>query len=77
MGWVPYVTNTFSVEKPEVKRQLERLRRRREEIINTDIKEMSWMCMDWISLAQNMDILRNFCKSSNKFPGSIRGWIIP
>jgi hypothetical protein len=68
MGWARYVTHTFWVGKPEVKRPLERFRRGREENINTDIKQMSWMGMDWISVAQNMDILRDCVQVAIIFP---------
>jgi hypothetical protein len=39
------------VGKPEGKRPLERLRRRREDNIEISIEEMGWIDMDWISIA--------------------------
>jgi hypothetical protein len=41
--------------KPEGKRPLERSRRRLEENIKIDLKEIGWDGMDWIDLAQNRD----------------------
>ena len=43
------------VEKPEGKRQLGRSRRRWEENINTDLKEVGFVGMDWIEMAQERD----------------------
>jgi hypothetical protein len=43
------------VEKPEMKRPLGRLRRRLEENIKLDIREIGWEGVDWIQLAQDRD----------------------
>jgi hypothetical protein len=41
------------VRRPEGKRQLRRPRRRWEDNIKMDIREIGWGGMDWIDLAQN------------------------
>jgi hypothetical protein len=41
--------------KPEGKRPLRRLRRRRVDNIKTDLTEIGWDGMDWIDLTQNRD----------------------
>jgi hypothetical protein len=46
------------VEKPEGKRPLERPRRRREDGIKTDLKEIGWGSVEWIHLAQGRDRCR-------------------
>jgi hypothetical protein len=43
------------VGKPEGKRPLGRLRRRWEDNIKMDVRQMEWGGMDWIDLAQNRD----------------------
>jgi hypothetical protein len=43
------------VGKPEVKRPLERPRRRREENIKMDLQEVGCGVMDWIGMAQDRD----------------------
>jgi hypothetical protein len=43
------------VRKPGRKRPLGRPRRRREDNIKMDIREIGWGGMDWIDLAQNRD----------------------
>jgi hypothetical protein len=43
------------VAKPEGKRPLGRHRRRWENNIKMDIKEMGWESMDWINLAHDKD----------------------
>jgi hypothetical protein len=49
--------NAYSVlvEKPEGKRPLGRPRRRLEDNISMDLREMRWGGMDWIDLAQDRD----------------------
>jgi len=54
--------------KPEGKRPLERLSRRRKDIIIINIEEMGCMGMDWISIAQSMYKLRDFVKAVTNFP---------
>jgi hypothetical protein len=41
--------------KPEGKRPLERPRRRRENGIRTDVREIGWRSVDWIQLARDRD----------------------
>jgi hypothetical protein len=43
------------VRKPEGKRPLGRPRRRWEDSIKTDLREIGWGGMDWIDLAQYRD----------------------
>jgi hypothetical protein len=43
------------VGKPEGRRPLGRPRRRREDSIKTDLREIGWGGMDWIDLAQDRD----------------------
>jgi hypothetical protein len=43
------------VGKPEGKRPLERPRRRWEDGIKMDLREIGWRSMEWIHLAQNRD----------------------
>jgi hypothetical protein len=43
------------VGKPEEKRPLERPRRRWEDNIRMDLREIAWGDMDWIDLAQDRD----------------------
>jgi hypothetical protein len=50
-------TNVYRVlvEKPEGKRSFERPRRRWEDGIKIDIREISWVDVKWIRLAQDRD----------------------
>jgi hypothetical protein len=41
--------------KPEMKRPLGRSRRRWEDGIRMDLREIGWGSVDWIQLAQDMD----------------------
>jgi hypothetical protein len=43
------------VGKPEAKSPLERLRSRWENNIKMDLREIGWVGMDWIDLAQDRD----------------------
>jgi hypothetical protein len=43
------------VGKPEGGRPLGRPRRRKEDNIKMDLREVGWRGLDWISLAQNRD----------------------
>jgi hypothetical protein len=43
------------VGKPEGKRQLGRPRRRWEDNIRMDLREIGWSGMDWINVAQDRD----------------------
>jgi hypothetical protein len=44
--------------KPEEKIPLERPRRRWEDGIRMDLREMGWGCVDWVQLAQDRDECR-------------------
>jgi hypothetical protein len=46
--------------KPKGKRSLGRRRRRREDNIKMDLREIGWGDMDWIDLAQDRDKWRAF-----------------
>jgi hypothetical protein len=41
--------------KPEGKRPFGRPRRRREDGVRMDLREISWGCVDWIQFAQDRD----------------------
>jgi hypothetical protein len=51
---LPYVKNT-SVGKPEVKRPLGRPRRRLEDNIKMDLREIGWSGVVWVDLAEDRD----------------------
>jgi hypothetical protein len=63
MRWVGHVArigetrNTYRIllVKPEQKRPLGRHRRRCEDNINMDLRDIEWGGMDWIDLAENRD----------------------
>jgi hypothetical protein len=63
MSWAGHVArmgeerNVYRVlmGKPEGKRPLERPRRRWEDRIRMDLREIGWGSIDWIQLAQNRD----------------------
>jgi hypothetical protein len=63
MRWAGHVTSMggkrnayrILVGKPEGKRRLGRPRRRREDNIGMDLREIGWGGMDWIDLAQDRD----------------------
>jgi hypothetical protein len=54
------------VGKPEGKRPLGRPRRRWEDNIKMDLKEVGCLCMDWIDLAQDRDRSRGLVNSVMK-----------
>jgi hypothetical protein len=58
------------VGKPEGKRLLEGHRRRWEDIINVDLREIGWDNMDWIHLTHNEDQWRDLVnmEMSLRFP---------
>jgi hypothetical protein len=60
------------VGKPEGKRPLGRPRRRWEDNIKTDLREVGWGCVDWIGLAQDRDRWRALCECGNEPSGSIK-----
>jgi hypothetical protein len=63
MKWMEHVArlgkrsnaDRILVGKPEERRQLGRTRRRREDNIRMDLKEIGWEVMYWINLAQDRD----------------------
>jgi hypothetical protein len=55
MHWEKRNACRILVIKPEGKRQLERPRRRWEDNIRMDLREIGWGGMDWIDLAQDTD----------------------
>jgi hypothetical protein len=54
--------------KPEGRRPLERLRRRWEDGIRMDLREIVWGSVDWIQLARNRDRLRNLVNTVINLP---------
>jgi hypothetical protein len=59
------------VGKPEGKRPLGRPRRRWEDNIKMDLREIGWGGMDWIELAEDMDQWRAVVNTVMKF---LSGW---
>jgi hypothetical protein len=59
-----------SVKKPEGRRPLERPRRRWEDNIKMDLREVEWG-MDWIDLAQDRGRWRAVVNVVMNLPGSI------
>jgi hypothetical protein len=55
--WHAWERNVYRVlvGKPEEKRQLGRPRRRWEDGIRMDLREIGWGSVDWIQLAQDKD----------------------
>jgi hypothetical protein len=53
--WAKRNANTNLMETPEGKRPLGRPRRRWEDNIKMDVREIGWDAMDWIDLAQDRD----------------------
>jgi hypothetical protein len=53
--------------KPDGKRLLERPRRRWEDNIKIDLREIGWCGMDWIDLAQDRDQWRALVNTVMKF----------
>jgi hypothetical protein len=64
------------VGKLEGKRPLGRSRRRWEDNIRMDLREIVWGGMDWINLAQDRDPLEGSCEHGNEPSGSIKCWEI-
>jgi hypothetical protein len=61
------------VGKPEGRRPLERPRRRWEDNIKMDLREVGWGGMDWINVAQDRDRWRALVNAVMKIPsGSIK-----
>jgi hypothetical protein len=59
------VYNTLVV-KPEVKRPLGRRRRRWDDNIRMDLREIQWVGVDWIHLAQDRDQWRDLVNTVMK-----------
>jgi hypothetical protein len=59
------------VGKPEGKRPLGRPRRRWEDNIRMDLREVGCGGMDWIGLAQDRQVASN-CECGNELSGSIK-----
>jgi hypothetical protein len=64
------------VGKPEGTSRLGRTRRRWEDNIKMDLRDMGWSGMDWIDLAQGRDQWRALVIHVNERSGSIRWWEI-
>jgi hypothetical protein len=62
------------VEKPEGTRPLERPRRRWEDNIKMDLREIGWSVMGWIDLAQDRDQWEGPCEYGNEPSGSTKCW---
>jgi hypothetical protein len=58
------------VAKSVEKKPLGRPRRRWEDGIRIDLKEIGCGGVDWIQMAQNMDLLASFCEFSDESSGS-------
>jgi 7-keto-8-aminopelargonate synthetase-like enzyme len=58
--WLPWERNVYRVlmGKAEGKRPFGRSRRRWEDGIRTDLKEIGWRSVDWMQLAQDRDQLQ-------------------
>jgi hypothetical protein len=62
------------VGKPEGRRPLGRPRRREEDNIKMDFREIGWDGMDWIDLAQDRDHWRAVVNTVMNLLGSIKCW---
>jgi hypothetical protein len=60
------------VGKPKGRRPLERPRRRWEDNIKIDLREVGWEDVDWIDLAQDRDRWRGSCVYGDEPSGSIK-----
>jgi hypothetical protein len=56
------------VENPEEKGSLGRSRRRRDDGIRMDLREISWGSVEWIHLAEDRDRWRAFVSTVMKLP---------
>jgi hypothetical protein len=59
------------VEKPEGRRPLGRPRRRWDDNIKKDLREVGCGCVDWIGLAQDREVA-GACECGNEPSGSIK-----
>jgi hypothetical protein len=55
VGVVQYLCHDWWESQKEGKRPLRRARRRWVDNIKTDFREIGWVAMDWIKLAQDRD----------------------
>jgi hypothetical protein len=62
------------VGKPDGKGPLERLRHRWTDNIKMDLREIGWLGMDWIGLAQDRVQVEGCYESDNEPSGSIKCW---
>jgi hypothetical protein len=62
------------VGKPEGKRPLGRPRRRWEDNIKMDLREIGWGGMEWIHVAQDSDQWKAFVNTVMNLSGSIKCW---
>jgi hypothetical protein len=62
------------VGKPEGKRPLGRPRRKWEDNNKMDLREIGWVGMDWIQLAEDRD--QGSCEHGNEPSDSIKCWVI-
>jgi hypothetical protein len=62
--------------KPEGKGPLGEPRRRWENNIRMDLREVGWDGVDWIDLAQDRDQWGSSCEHGNEPPNSIKCWEI-
>jgi hypothetical protein len=63
------------VGKPEGKRPLGRPRRRWEDNIKMDLREVGCGCVDWMELSQDRDRWRAICEYGDEISGSINAGI--
>ena len=58
--------------KPESKRPLGRPRRRWEDNLKIDLREVGCDPRDWIAFAEDRDQMADLCKGANEPPGSLK-----
>jgi len=64
------------VGKPERKRPLRRPRRRWEDNIRMDLREIVWEFVDWIHLGSGHGPMAGCCEHSNEPASSIKGRVL-
>jgi hypothetical protein len=67
---------TILVGKLEGKRSIGRPRRRLENLIKTDLREIGWGSMDCVRLAEDNRPMAGSCKIGNEHLGSLKYWEI-